>query len=179
MPDEVENSEVEKTEEETVEGSESREDEEPKKLGPKGEDALKKERAEKRRLQKELAELRKKNETDSEKLVREAVEKATGETAGRFKKALVRAAAHAAFTEAGFSGKSDVAFRLLDLADIEVDEDGEVVGLEDQVKQAKRDMPELFRRSGAGRGDGADRSSGSSVGPISKTTRELLRQGGF
>jgi hypothetical protein len=90
----------------------------------------------------------------------------------KWKPTVVRTAARAAFAEAGLvSGKSGDAamkraIRLLDLADLDVDEDGNVEGLEEQIDEIKADFPELFaaRRNGRPGGgvDGADKSDRAS-----------------
>jgi hypothetical protein len=85
------------------------------------------------------------------------------------KPGLVRSAAKDALKDAGLvvptGAKAESAlaraFRLIDLEEVDVDEDGAVSGLEDQVRAVKRDYPELFaKRSGrqvdAGAGSNGD-----------------------
>ncbi len=65
----------------------------------------------------------------------------------RYKRSAVAAATRAEFKEAGFTGTKEQAAklaRLLDLDDIDVDEDGEVDGLEDAVADLKEQFPALF-----------------------------------
>lgn len=89
--------------------------------------------------------------------------------AAKWKPTVVRTAARAAFAEAGLvAGKGGDAalkraIRLLDLEDLDVDEDGNVDGLDEQIDEIKGEFPELFvaRRSGGrpnGGVDGADKS---------------------
>jgi hypothetical protein len=47
-------------------------------------------------------------------------------------------------SEAGFSGKMDRAMRLIDWSNVDVDTDGEVIGLDDEVAKLKSDFPEMF-----------------------------------
>lgn len=102
---------------------------------------------------------------DENAIRREAEEAALAKA----KPGLVKAAAKDAFKAAGLllpekgDGSSALAraFRLLDLEAIDVDEEGDVAGIEDQVKAVKRDYPELFARRGAravnaGAGSGQD-----------------------
>jgi hypothetical protein len=55
-------------------------------------------------------------------------------------------------------------FKLLDVDDLTIEDDGTVDGLAEQVEEIKGDFPELFAavgRSRAGRVDGADRGTGN------------------
>lgn len=66
----------------------------------------------------------------------------------RVKMVAVRTAGAAAILEAGFSGDRKAArelTRLLDLDDLDVDEDGEVDGLDDAVAELKEKYPRLFK----------------------------------
>lgn len=85
------------------------------------------------------------------------------------KPGLVRAAAKDALQTAGLilpeKGSADGAYqraiRLFDMDAIEVDDDGEVTGLDDQVKAVKRDFPELFAKRGGARVNAGAGSNGS------------------
>jgi hypothetical protein len=89
------------------------------------------------------------------------------------KPGLVRSAAKDALRDAGLiiptGAKAEAAltraFRLLDMDEIDVDEDGTVSGLEDQVRAAKREYPELFARRG---GRQVDAGAGSNGDPGKK-----------
>lgn len=83
-----------------------------------------------------------------------ALEEARAEVESRYKPLVVRTAAKAAFLTAGIAtsaGDTDTKvsrlIRLLNLDDIEIDEDGDVLGLDDQVDQLKDTFPELFQRA--------------------------------
>jgi len=82
--------------------------------------------------------------TDTEKAAREQAEAAER----KFKPLAVRSAAKAAFLEAGLQGVTPERVaklvRMLDLDSITVDDDGDVRGLDEQVKAVKADYPELF-----------------------------------
>jgi hypothetical protein len=104
-------------------------------------------------------------ETDDKPVVKrqpkvdvDAVRRETEEAAlAKMKPGLVRSAARDALKAAGLilpdKGDGSTAYqraiRLLDMEEIDVDDDGEVSGVDDQVKAVKRDYPELFARRGA------------------------------
>lgn len=93
------------------------------------------------------------------KVNEEAIRREAEEAAmAKAKPGLVRAAAKDALRAAGLivpdknaDGAFSRAYRLFDLDAIDVDEDGSVSGVEDQVKAVKRDYPELFAKRGASR----------------------------
>lgn len=96
------------------------------------------------------------------------------------KPGLVRAAARDALRDAGLivSGKGtasfDRAFRLIDLEEVDVDEDGTVSGVEDQIKQVKRDYPELFAKKGARAVDAGAGSNGDGAGKKTTTSADRV-----
>lgn len=106
--------------------------------------ALAKANQEAKQRREQLQALQRQSEGDSEKAVREAQEAAEK----RLKPVAVRAAAKAALLEAGYQNPTSErltrAIRQLDLDALEIDDDGEVSGLADQVKAFKDDYPELF-----------------------------------
>lgn len=122
-------------------------------------------KAELRARDQELADLKAANEGAEEKAAREAREKAMAEAEARYKPIALRAA----LLEAGVLAKKVAgALKMLDLADIEVDDKGEVTGLDDQLEVMREDWPELFpsetekraerpERRGSRAADGADR----------------------
>lgn len=105
-------------------------------------------------VQRQLNELRdkhKEQESDSEKAIREAAEQAEA----RYKPIVVNKAARAALIQAGATAavEGDKAktearlgrlLKLLDVTDLRVEDDGEVLGLEEQIDALKADYPELF-----------------------------------
>lgn len=121
-----------------------------------------------------------------EQIRREAEEAALAKA----KPGLVKSAARDALKDAGLivpAKNADAAYqraiRLLDMAEIDVDEDGEVSGVTDQVKQVKRDYPELFatkggRRVNAGAGSGKTGDDKDDKGPSSADKLAAMLTGG-
>jgi hypothetical protein len=108
--------------------------------------------------------------------------KATERARELAKPVLVKTEARSALKDAGLIGDPARLLRMLDLADIDVSytRDGEVDdidGLEDQIKELKRDYPELFRRRGSSSIDAADRGSRGGGKPKTASERQaaLLR----
>jgi hypothetical protein len=104
--------------------------------------AVTKANAEAKTNREKLRELQAKSEGDEGKAAREAAEAAEK----RFKPVAVRSAAKAAFLEAGLQPGKSIAplVRMLDLDALDVDDDGDVIGLNEQVAAIKADYPELF-----------------------------------
>jgi hypothetical protein len=100
----------------------------------------------------------------------------------KIKPGLVSAAARDALRDAGLlvpASKDKAehaikrALRLIDLSEVEVDEDGSVSGVEDQVRAVKRDYPELFARKGSSRVDAGAGSNGD-LGKKSDTSADKI-----
>jgi hypothetical protein len=101
----------------------------------------------------------------------------------KFKPIAVRAAARAKLLEAGLNAEDKPAMarllRLIDIDEIELDDDGDPVGLDEQIDDLKTDMPRLFERqlpepvkpvkARPARIDGANRSNDA---PKPQTTGE-------
>lgn len=112
---------------------------------------------------KELADLKAANEGAEERAAREARETAVAEAEARYKPVALRAA----LLEAGVVAKKvPGALKLLTLGDIDIDDQGEVSGLDVQLDVLREDWPELFpvaevekkvERRGSKAADGADR----------------------
>lgn len=128
------------------------EDEGDEELGAPGKKALERERAARKEAERELKKLRRDGEDESAKALREATEAVETKYHGL----MARAAFRAELAEAGLRKGQDKMLRLLDLESIEVDEDGTVEGVAEQVKALRAEFPELFSRTreAAGRGDG-------------------------
>jgi len=95
----------------------------------------------------EIAALKAKNETESEKAVREAQEKTLKAATDKYKPALVKAGATAAILAAGpKKGKDGVArlLKLMDLDAIDLSEDNDLEGVEEEVMRLQEEYPELF-----------------------------------
>ncbi|MFE7461657.1 phage scaffolding protein [Nocardiopsis terrae] len=79
-----------------------------------------------------------------------AAEKAAARAEMRYKLPLARTAAKAALADAGWTGKDfGKVMKLIDLDDVELDEDDEIIGIEDQVDDIKSEFPDWFRRRSA------------------------------
>jgi hypothetical protein len=106
--------------------------------------ALAKANAEAKTRREQLQAAQRQTEDDAGKAVREAQEAAEK----KLKPVAVRAAAKAALLEAGYQNPTPErltrAVKQLDLDSIEIDDDGEVSGLAEQVAAVKADYPELF-----------------------------------
>lgn len=97
----------------------------------------------------------------------------------KYKPVVVRQAAKAAFTEAGLilpKGRSSEALsralKLLDMAELDLTDDGEVEGLEDQIEDLKAEYPMLFASTRRpGRIDGADRDGAAARRPKSSADK--------
>lgn len=110
-------------------------------------------RSEVRKLRAQLRDVKnagQKADAGTDEAAVKAVEEAQAAAEKRYKPIAIRSAARAAFLEAGLTDLSDSRMRsltrLLVMEDIEVDEDGDVVGLDDQIDAIKEDLPELFRK---------------------------------
>ena len=115
---------------------------------------LAKRKQEKLEVQRTLNELRDKykdQETETEKAIREAEEKAEA----RYKPIAVRKAVRAALIEAGATAavegdkeKTEARIarlmKLVDVGDLSIDDDGEVLGVDEQIDGLRADYPELF-----------------------------------
>ncbi len=100
-----------------------------------------------RENQKALAELQRKNETEGDAKIREATEKAAAAERNKYKPALVKTGATAALLAAKpKKGKDGIArlIKLMDLDEIEVNEDLELEGVEEEVERLQAEFPELF-----------------------------------
>lgn len=170
------------TETETVEETETVVEDKPTGDAPSGDElkqlraALKKANSQAAASRKEADDLRKKTESESEAAVRTAKEQAAAEVEGTWRPRAVRLAARAALIEAGLIGKPDRILRLIEVDQVEVDDDGEVTGLEAQIRELKKEYPDLFGKRGAARIDGADRGNGSGTRTKDQETSKRLFQ---
>jgi hypothetical protein len=133
--------------------------------------ALKRANTEAATRKKELADLRKKSETTDETKVREATEKAETEVRGKLEPVIIGLRAESKFAAAGFKGKNVASMvRLLDRDALKLTDEGDVEGLDAEVKRLKGEYPDLFGKP-AGRADGADKPPG---GGKPKSTAEKI-----
>lgn len=108
-------------------------------------------RAQIRELTTQLKTATKKPSTDEAEAALEAArEEAAAKKEQELKPVVVNAAAKAALLDAGLTAKGPATIkkllRTLDLADIDVADDGEVIGLDDQIDGIKDAFPELFKK---------------------------------
>lgn len=143
-------------------------------------------RAQVRELTTQLKTATKKPSTDEAEAALEAArEEAVANTEKKLKPVVVNAAAKAALLAAGLNDTSDAKIkkllRTLELDDIDIDDDGEVSGLDDQIDGIKDAFPELFKKDEpapatkvrAPRLDAAGKNNAPST---PKTTGELYAQ---
>lgn len=125
---------------------------------------------------KQLEELQRKGETEIEAKVREARESAAAERDGKWKPLFVQSKVEAALQSAGVVGDVDRVTPLVRIADLDVDEDGRVTGLDEQIRDVKKRYPEFFAKAGSRQVDGASR--GAQNGGISGAdqTSDLIIQ---
>lgn len=100
-----------------------------------------------RESQRALADLQRKNETEDDTKVREATEKAAKAERDKYKPALVKTGATAALLAAKPKrGKDGIPrlIKLMDLDEIEVNDDLELEGIEEEVERLQAEFPELF-----------------------------------
>ncbi len=100
-----------------------------------------------KKAEEELAELRRTNETESEKAVREASDKVTKDLNGKYKPALIKISAEAALLAANpKKGKEGLPrlIKLMDLDAIEITDELELEGVEEEVTRLQEEFPELF-----------------------------------
>ena len=113
--------------------------------------ARKKEKLEVQRQLNELRDKFKDQESEAEKAVREAEERAEA----RYKPIAVRKAVRAALVEAGATAATEGdkektearlarLMKLVDVGDLSIDDDGEVLGVDEQIESLRADYPELF-----------------------------------
>jgi hypothetical protein len=80
-----------------------------------------------------------------------------------------------ALSEAGWNGsRLGALMKLVDLDEVEIDDDGEIVGLAEQIAQVKTDFPELFKRTrvSANPSNGAGGSGQNGVTPAKVDTAD-------
>lgn len=100
-----------------------------------------------RELQQKLDEMARQNETESETKAREAAEAVTKTLTQKYKPALIKTAAEAALLAAKpKKGKAGIPrlIKLMDLDEIEVTDDLELEGVEEEVTRLQEEFPELF-----------------------------------
>ncbi|MFJ1764037.1 phage scaffolding protein [Amycolatopsis sp. NPDC088138] len=120
----------------------------------------------------ELKELKQKNESDAEKASREAEETA----AARYKPTAVRAGARAALLEAEAKTERVTALAgLLDMSKLDIDDKGEITGLDAEVKRVRAEYPEFFKSEDDGKPrPGKLTPGGKQTSSAEKTAGEII-----
>lgn len=154
-------------------------------------DALSSANREAKKFRLELRDIRKaqevekrKGETEHEAALREAAEKAAAEKEGFYKPLVVRGAAAKALYDANvvltdpagkpLPGRLDKILGLLKLDQLEVDPDGTVVGLDDQIKEIRAGFPEFFTKPAPRARQTADAADKRPEPSKKRTTAEQL-----
>jgi len=106
----------------------------------KVQNALAKDRADAKKHREALKALKESQQTDDEA----KIEEATKATAAKYRKPLVNTALKSALAEAGLKGDATKYLKLIDTDAIDLDDDGELTGVDEQVSTFKSDFPELF-----------------------------------
>ena len=126
--------------------------------------ALTKERKAHREMAARVTVLEQEHATEDEKEWMAKVETATHAADAKIKKI----AAKSALVAAGMQGKPDKIAALFDLDAVEVDDDGNVSGLEAQIKDLKKDFPGLFAVAADGKPAVGQLNIGNRPGPKPK-----------
>lgn len=155
--DEDDKDDDEEDEEEVEEDKEDAKKEDPKKSAQEQEierlkQRLAKTRRESAARRKKLEEMNrnsdaevKKDGDDKEGAVREAKQAGYSEAEEKYKGMLHAVAGRVALMEAGVKpAKAKRALKLIDFDDVEIDDDGELSGIEDAIEDLKEEWPELF-----------------------------------
>jgi len=129
--------------------------------------ALTKERQARKQADKDLAALRRQHATAEERALLEAWETAATEREAQVKPPLLKALAAAELRAAGVQGNgAQRLVGLLDLEQVDLDDDGAPVGLDEQISALKEEFPNLFAAPSDGktRAGNANAGSGSGAG---------------
>jgi Phage minor structural protein GP20 len=110
--------------------------------------ALAAERSLRKERDKELVALRKAHATAEERALLEAREAGAAEATGKVRPQLMRKVAEAELRAAGVTGNTNRLVGLLNLERVELDDDGDLVGLDDQIATLKEEFPLLFGGNG-------------------------------
>ncbi|MFB7111735.1 phage scaffolding protein [Streptomyces sp. NPDC056291] len=99
------------------------------------------------------------NEAEKEETEKRIREEAVTDSEARWKPIVVKQAARAALAEAGLVKNPNRLLKLLEMDDIDVSEDGEIDGLDEQIRDFKKEYPEFFGRRSPRDVDGGDKGS--------------------
>lgn len=141
--------------------------------------ALTAERTRARNLEREFKELQKKHATAEERQLLEAREQAAAEAEERIKGPLIKALAASELKGAGVQSGTARLVGLLDLDKIELGDDGELVGLSEQIDELKVEFPNLFAAATNGSVKPPNVNSGSGNGRTKDRSGEDQKPKGF
>jgi hypothetical protein len=111
---------------------------------------------------------------DTDKAVTAARLEGENAAAAKYRGMIGTTAAKAALLAAGLKGKPDGLLKLLDYDELDIDDDGEVSGLDEQVDDLKSKYPELFARGRAQKDkDGTNKDSSGARKKMTATERLL------
>jgi hypothetical protein len=114
--------------------------------------ALTAERASRKKLEKDMAALRRSHASAEERAILEAKEGAAAEREAEIRPPLLKALAAAELRAAGIQGAgAQRLVGLLDMDKVDVDDEGNLVGLDDQIAGLKEEFPNLFAAPDNGR----------------------------
>jgi hypothetical protein len=103
--------------------------------------------------------------------VKRAVDRAAAEAElrGRRQTRALVTGVNSALAESGWNGQRlGSLMKLIDLDEVEIDDDGEIVGLAEQIDDIKREWPEFFKRTRAAGTSNSGGSSGQNGAPAAK-----------
>ena len=135
-------------------------------------EATRKEREARKAAEKQLKEFQVKDETDTDRIAREAAEAA----ASNFKGHLVKAEAKAQLLALGLTASPERFLKMVDLESIVIDDDGSIEGLEDQIQGIREEFPEVFRKKPAGTPDAGKQRTESPAKQEPKSAAERVAQ---
>jgi len=135
--------------------------------------ALAAERQQRKDLDKQLRDLQRKHASAEERALLEAREQAAEEARNSTREPLVKALAAAKLEAAGVQSGTAKLVGLLDLSKVDVDDDGELIGLGDQIDELKDSFPGLF----AAATGGGTKPPNANSGAGSRTGRTKDRDG--
>lgn len=101
---------------------------------------------------------------DNAAAIAKAVAEATSAESKKWAPRIVASAAKAALVAAGLTGAPDRMLKMIDHEDLDIDDDGEVSGLDEQIAELKTDYPELFTAKFTKKGTRIDGSRRTAAG---------------
>lgn len=166
----VEIEEVEVIDPEEVDEESEEQEEEPEELPDNIKDILKKNRKELREAKAKIAALEAKD-SDSE-----AEPAAPSEADLKYKSLYLNTTAKNALVNAGFTTGTEKFLKMLDMDSIDVDENGEISGLDEQIKEIAEDFKEILVKKTPRKTVSSDAAGRRVTPPAPKTSAEVLAE---